>query len=59
MGLLHRNGTAVYLVSGGFRSFIEPLAEFLDIPRKNVYANRILFNEQGILDWCSISRHGC
>ena len=47
MALLHSRGTAVYLVSGGFRSFIEPLADFLDIPRENVYANRILFSEQG------------
>lgn len=49
MALLHRNGTTVYLVSGGFRSLIEPMADFLDIPRKNVFANRILFNELGMV----------
>lgn len=47
VALLKSRGTAVYLVSGGFRSFIEPLADFLGIPRGNIYANRILFSEQG------------
>ena len=45
--MLHNYGTSVYLVSGGFRSFIEPLADYLEIPKENIYANRILFNEKG------------
>jgi phosphoserine phosphatase len=47
IALLQCNGTSVYLVSGGFRRFIEPLAEILNIPRENVYANSIIFNEKG------------
>ena len=43
VSLLHQRGTEVYLVSGGFRSLIEPMAEFLGIPKKNIYANRLLF----------------
>ena len=40
----------MYLVSGGFRRLIEPVAEFLNIPRENVFANRILFDRKGI-EW--------
>lgn len=50
----------MYLVSGGFRRFIEPLAELLDIPRGNVHANRLIFNEQGTVDSpciLSVARH--
>lgn len=47
VALLHHNKTTVYLVSGGFRSFIEPLADTLSIPRANIYANRIFFNDKG------------
>lgn len=41
---LHARGTRVYLVSGGFRAIIDPIADTLSIPRGNVYANTILFN---------------
>jgi phosphoserine phosphatase len=37
----------VYLVSGGFRPMINPVADALDVPRENVFANDILFNEDG------------
>jgi len=37
----------VYLVSGGFRRLIKPVAEALGIPKSNVYANEILFDENG------------
>ncbi len=40
---LQARGTAVYLVSGGFRQIIEPIAESLGIPVSNVFANRLLF----------------
>jgi len=39
---LQSRHTAVYLVSGGFRPIINPIADILQIPRENVYANTIL-----------------
>ena len=42
--LLQSRGQAVFLVSGGFRQIIHPLAERLDIPLANVFANSILFD---------------
>jgi len=44
---LHARATHVYLVSGGFRRLIEPVAEALGIQKSNVYANEILFDENG------------
>eukprot|EP01025_Chloroclados_australasicus_P007418 TRINITY_DN12384_c0_g1_i3.p1 TRINITY_DN12384_c0_g1~~TRINITY_DN12384_c0_g1_i3.p1 ORF type:complete len:314 (-),score=52.40 TRINITY_DN12384_c0_g1_i3:277-1116(-) len=44
---LQRKGTAVALVSGGFRQIIEPMAADLHIPVSHVHANRLLFNEDG------------
>ena len=41
--LLRAQGKEVFLVSGGFRQIIHPLAESLGIPLKNVFANSILF----------------
>lgn len=38
-------GKDVYLVSGGFRIMIEPLAMSLGVPRDRIYANTILFDE--------------
>jgi phosphoserine phosphatase len=38
---LHARGTLVYLVSGGFRQMIEPLADTLKIPHHRIYANDI------------------
>jgi len=40
-------GKDVYLVSGGFRNMIRPIAEALDIPDHMVYANTIVFNKNG------------
>jgi phosphoserine phosphatase len=40
-------GKDVYLVSGGFRIMIEPVADLLDIPHDRIIANHILFNEDG------------
>ena len=37
----------MYLVSGGFLQLIEPIAESLGIPKENIYANYIFFNEKG------------
>ena len=44
---LRDNGKAVYLVSGGFRQMINPVAEALDVPLENIFANNLLFNEDG------------
>jgi phosphoserine phosphatase len=38
----------VFLVSGGFRIMIEPVAEILKIPLENIVANTILFDDQGV-----------
>lgn len=47
MDTLHSKGKTVYLVSGGFRQMIEPVADALNIPRSNIYANSLLFDESG------------
>eukprot|EP00879_Flechtneria_rotunda_P017585 GHRR01018435.1.p1 GENE.GHRR01018435.1~~GHRR01018435.1.p1 ORF type:complete len:205 (+),score=69.83 GHRR01018435.1:435-1049(+) len=44
---LQSSGKAVFLVSGGFRQLIHPIAETLGIPVSNVYANQLLFKEDG------------
>jgi phosphoserine phosphatase len=41
---LHARGVAVFLVSGGFRAIINPIADALAIPRDRVHANTILFD---------------
>jgi len=42
---LQAKGTAVFLVSGGFRAIINPIADLLSIPRSHVFANTILFDD--------------
>lgn len=44
---LHAQGKGVFLVSGGFRAVIHPIADSLGIPLSNVYANTIRFNSDG------------
>jgi phosphoserine phosphatase len=44
---LRANGKTVYLVSGGFRQMIAPVAARLGVPPENIFANNILFNEDG------------
>lgn len=46
--MLQSRGTTVYLISGGFRQLIEPFAKYLGIPKDQIFANRILFNEEGM-----------
>jgi phosphoserine phosphatase len=46
---LHKRGKEVYLISGGFKSIIEPIARNLDIPTSNVYANKLKFFYDGKL----------
>jgi phosphoserine phosphatase len=40
---LHERGTYVYLVSGGLRLMINPIAEVLKIPETRIFANRVIF----------------
>ncbi|XP_024381742.1 phosphoserine phosphatase, chloroplastic [Physcomitrium patens] len=44
---LHSRGTDVFLVSGGFRQMIAPVAAQLHIPSDNVFANSLLFGDDG------------
>ncbi|KAA0166267.1 hypothetical protein FNF31_01493 [Cafeteria roenbergensis] len=44
---LQARGTHVYLVSGGFTQMIFPLADRLSLPRSRVFANTILFGDEG------------
>jgi phosphoserine phosphatase len=37
---LRRSSVAVFLVSGGFHEFIDPVAKLLEIPVHRVFANR-------------------
>lgn len=45
--LLFQRDVQVYLVSGGFREVIEPLAEYLGIPSEHIFANRMFFTDDG------------
>ncbi|PNW83855.1 hypothetical protein CHLRE_04g217955v5 [Chlamydomonas reinhardtii] len=47
VALLKARGQEVFLVSGGFRQIIHPLAESLGIPLSHVFANSILFDHDG------------
>lgn len=44
---LRAHGKEVFLVSGGFRQIIHPLAQKLGIPLEHVFANSILFDVSG------------
>jgi len=44
---LHNRNTHVHLVSGGFRLMIAPVAKTLQIAQEHVYANTILFDDDG------------
>eukprot|EP00919_Chromeraceae_sp_WS-2016_P050863 GHVR01120535.1.p1 GENE.GHVR01120535.1~~GHVR01120535.1.p1 ORF type:complete len:236 (+),score=59.74 GHVR01120535.1:366-1073(+) len=46
--LLHARGTHVYLISGGFRVVCESLGVLLGVPIDRVYANSILFDDDGM-----------
>ncbi|KAI9117134.1 hypothetical protein K1719_011300 [Acacia pycnantha] len=37
----------VYLISGGFRQMIYPVASILGIPEENIFANQLLFGSSG------------
>lgn len=44
---LKDRGTSVYLISGGFRQMINPVASILGIPTENIFANDLLFASSG------------
>jgi len=44
---LRKKGVAVYLISGGFRSMIEPIAKQLGISKTNIIANTIEYDADG------------
>ncbi|KAK9278539.1 hypothetical protein L1049_028108 [Liquidambar formosana] len=44
---LKANNIDVYLVSGGFRQMINPVASVLGIPHENIFANQLLFGSSG------------
>lgn len=44
---LHKRKVHVYLVSGGFKVTINPVADQLNISRSKVFANEILHHENG------------
>lgn len=44
---LHKRRRPVYLISGGFRSLIEPIARQLNVPVTNIFANRLKFYHDG------------
>ena len=47
INLLHERKIPVYLITGGFHSIVDPIAKQLNIPLINVYANQLLFNNDG------------
>jgi phosphoserine phosphatase len=47
---LHARGTRVFLVSGGLRDLILPIANDLSIPADRVFANRLHFTAAGEYD---------
>ncbi|XP_021633962.1 phosphoserine phosphatase, chloroplastic isoform X2 [Manihot esculenta] len=44
---LKAKNTNVYLISGGFRQMINPVASILGIPPENIFANQLLFGSSG------------
>jgi len=42
-----KNGEQIFIVSGGFKECIFPVSDEFGIPRKNVLANDIIFDEEG------------
>ncbi|KAK9737282.1 hypothetical protein QE152_g10833 [Popillia japonica] len=44
---LHNRKIPVYLISGGFRSIIGPIAKSLNIPQEHIFANRLKFYFNG------------
>lgn len=56
---LHTRGIDVYLVSGGFRQMIEPIAALLSIPTNKIFANRLLFHPDGQFSGVDLNEPTC
>uniref|UniRef100_A0A5S6QS12 Phosphoserine phosphatase n=1 Tax=Trichuris muris TaxID=70415 RepID=A0A5S6QS12_TRIMR len=48
ISMLQARSVDVYLLTGGFTHFVDRIAEELGVPLKNVYANKLLFDENGL-----------
>ena len=46
---LYSRNCDIYLISGGFDTIIEPVAEELGIPIENIFANKLKFFFDGML----------
>lgn len=44
---LHRKNIKVYLITGGFKAIVLPVAKRLNIPETNVFSNVLFFDENG------------
>jgi phosphoserine phosphatase len=44
---LQRRGVNVFVVTAGYTDCSYPLTDYLGIPRENVFANRLIFDESG------------
>lgn len=44
---LHSKSIPVYLISGGFKCIIAPIAAQLNVPTENIFANRLKFYYTG------------
>ena len=44
---LHRHATNIFVITGGYTDCSYPLTDYLGIPRKNVFANRLIFDKEG------------
>ncbi|XP_071731548.1 phosphoserine phosphatase, chloroplastic [Rutidosis leptorrhynchoides] len=44
---LKESGKTVYLISGGFRQMINPVASILGVPTENIFANQLVFSASG------------
>lgn len=42
--LQNKQKADVFLVSGGFRELIEPVASLIGVPKSHIYANRLIFH---------------
>jgi len=48
MATLRARGSQLYLISGGFTVMVEPIAKLLGIPPENIFANHLIFDDQGM-----------
>lgn len=53
---LRQNSAEIYLVSGGFDCLIEPVADALEVPLCNLFANKLYFHFNGGLEISQIRK---